>query len=183
MNFHPFPMLTTERLILRQLEHADAPEMFIYRSSEEIMKYICRPRAKTEEDALQLIIRINDLIQKTEVLNWGITLKESNKVIGTIGYVNFKKEHYRAEIGYLLSIDYQRKGIMQEAISAVLEYGFNTLKLHSVEAIVAPENEASIALLEKNHFKREGYFREDFYFEGKFLDSVVYSLLGKSGEA
>jgi [ribosomal protein S5]-alanine N-acetyltransferase len=87
------------------------------------------------------------------------------------------KEHYRAEIGYLLHGSLHGKGVMTEAMRAVLDFGFNTMQLHSVEAVVDPENAASIGLLQKAGFVREGYYRESFFFEGKFLDTAVYSLL------
>jgi len=177
-NFSPFPILETDRLVLRTLTHADAPEMFRYRSSETIMKYIARPRAKTIEDAIVLIDRINTNVANNEGINWGITLNGSEKTIGYIGYMSFRKEDYRAEIGYLLSDEFHRQGIMQEAIRAVLAYGFNEIGLHSVSANVDPENIASLSILEKIGFKREAYFREDFYYDGKFLDSVILSLLG-----
>lgn len=67
--------------------------------------------------------------------------------------------------------------MMQEALAAVLNFGFRTLQLHSVEANVNPGNTASIKLLERNHFIREGYFRENYFYNGRFLDSAVYSLL------
>ncbi|MBP6649301.1 MAG: GNAT family N-acetyltransferase, partial [Bacteroidia bacterium] len=73
--------------------------------------------------------------------------------------------------------DYQKQGIMAEALLKVLDYGFKTMKLHSVEANVNPENAGSINLLEKSGFVREAYFRENYYYDGKFLDSAIYSLL------
>ncbi|HEY9362570.1 MAG TPA: GNAT family protein, partial [Chitinophagaceae bacterium] len=79
--------------------------------------------------------------------------------------------------GYSLLPDHQRKGIMQEALKAVLDFGFNVLQLHSLEANASPENEASLKLLEKNNFIREGYFKENYFFEGRFSDTVTYSLL------
>ena len=66
---------------------------------------------------------------------------------------------------------------MQEPITVVLEYGFNVMKLHSVEALVNPNNIASIRLLEKNGFIREAYFKENYFYNGRFLDTAVYSLL------
>jgi ribosomal-protein-alanine N-acetyltransferase len=98
-------------------------------------------------------------------------------LIGTIGIFNIRKEHYRAEFGYMLHPDYHRQNLMQEAFQPVLEYAFTTMGLHSLEANVDPMNKASIGILEKNGFVREAYFREDFYWQGKFLDSAVYSLL------
>ncbi|HVE60618.1 MAG TPA: GNAT family protein [Chitinophagaceae bacterium] len=177
INLNPFPVLETNRLVLRQINKDDANEIFILRSDSRVMQHILRPIAKTLDDALQLIQIIADTETGGNGITWAITLKETNRLIGTIGYWQMKKEHYRAEIGYLLSPDFQRKGMMQEALSAVINYGFKEIKLHSIEANVAPENKASINLLERNKFVKEGYFKEDYFFEGKFFDTVIYSLL------
>jgi ribosomal-protein-alanine N-acetyltransferase len=118
-----------------------------------------------------------DSLQKNEGITWGIALKNHNVLIGTIGYWKIVKEHYRAEIGYLLHPEYQGKGLMQEAMSAVIDYGFNTMQLHSLEANVNPGNADSIKLLEKNNFLREAWFRENYFYNGKFIDSFIYSLL------
>jgi ribosomal-protein-alanine N-acetyltransferase len=141
------------------------------------MQYILRPIAKTLDDALQLIQIIIDAGINNNGITWAITLKENGQLIGTIGYWQMKKEHYRAEIGYLLSPDFQKKGIMQEAISAVINYGFEVMKLHTIEADVDPNNTASMKLLERNSFIKEGYLKENYFFDGKFSDTVVYSLL------
>ena len=85
--------------------------------------------------------------------------------------------NYRAEIGYRLHPAQHGKGIMNEALKAVLDYGFNVMNLHSVEANTNPGNKESISLLERNGFIREGYFKENYFYDGKFLDSAVYSLV------
>ena len=177
LNLTPFPVIQTDRLTLRQLRQTDASDVLALRSDDEVMKYIGRPRAKSMEDALQLINQINDRISKNESINWAITLKGVEKVIGIIGYVNIKKEHFRAEVGYLLETDCHRKGIMQESLYAVLDFGFKAMMLHSIEAITDPNNGASQSLLKKNKFIQEAFFKEDFYFEEKFLDSAIFSLL------
>ena len=82
-------------------------------------------------------------------INWGISLKENSRLLGTICLFKFQPENYRAEIGYLLHADFHRQGIMNEAMKPVIDYGFNTLKLHSIEANVNPSNLASIKILEK----------------------------------
>jgi len=97
-------------------------------------------------------------------------------LIGTIGFWNILTEHFRAEIGYLLDVDFQGKGIMQEALSKVVEYGFNIMKLHSIEANVNPGNISSTRLLERNNFIKEGYFKENYYYNGRFTDTAVFSL-------
>jgi len=177
INFEPFPKLSTERLVLRQIKTSDCDDLFLLRSNSRVMQFIDRPRTKSPEDALKLIQTISEALINNEGITWGIFLKDEPGLIGTIGYWRIMKEHYRAEIGYLIHHDYQGKGLMQEAISAILSYGFNTMNLHSVEANVNPENAASIKLLERNQFIREGYFKENYYYDGKFLDSAIYSLL------
>lgn len=116
-------------------------------------------------------------MKNNESIIWAITQKEDSKLIGTICFWNIIKEHYRAEIGYSLLYDFQGKGIMQEAMSAVIKYGFEKMNLHSIEANVNPANESSIKLLERNDFIKEAYFKENYFYDGKFLDTAIYSLL------
>ncbi len=177
VSFQPFPVITTDRLVLRQMKHDDKDDMFIMRSDPEMMQYIPRPVAKTTDDIVALIDVINQGTTNNETINWVITLKGIDKVIGTIGFVRMKKEHYRGEIGYMLAKDQQKKGIMQEAIASVISYGFKTMKLHSIEAIVDPANTASARILEKNNFIKEGSLRENEFYNGRFLSSDIYSLL------
>jgi [ribosomal protein S5]-alanine N-acetyltransferase len=176
-SFTPFPILLTERLILRKISPDDAPELFFMRTDERVMRYIDKPRAKTIDETLAFVKKIHDLEANNNAVTWAITLKTDPKLIGTVCLWNLQKEHYRAEVGYALHPDHHRKGIMDEVLRTVIDYGFNTVKLHSIEANVNPANEASIKLLEKNKFVREAYYRENYFFEGKFLDTAIYSLL------
>ncbi|HVF96478.1 MAG TPA: GNAT family protein [Flavisolibacter sp.] len=176
-NFSPFPVLETDRLILRQVTINDAAPLFFLRSSEEVMKYIDRPKAATLQDAVDLIYRLEDVRQKNDGINWGITLKGKDEVIGTIALFHLQKENYRGEIGYLLHPLHQGKGIMKEAIKKVLDYGFSVIQLHSVEATTNVNNEISQKLLESVGFLREAYFRENYFYNGQFMDSAIYCLL------
>ncbi|HWY10373.1 MAG TPA: GNAT family protein [Bacteroidia bacterium] len=176
-NFTPFPTLTTPRLILRKITTDDVPELLIIRSDERIMKYIDRPRAKTNDDVIAFINLINNYEKNNDAINWAISLKDDPKLIGNVCFWRIEKSNYRAEIGYTLHPDHWHKGIMNEVIKEVINYGFNIMKLHSIEANINPANEASAKLLEKNKFVREAYLKENYFFEGKFLDSVIYSLL------
>ena len=177
VNFQPFPQISTGRLLLRKITKGDAADFFTLRSDKDLMRYIDRPVAQTMQDVLNLIEIITTALKNNDGITWGIALRNDPKLIGTIGLWRIIKEHYRAEIGYLLSDAFQRQGIMQEAITAVINYGFNIMQLHSIEANVNPNNTASIMLLEKNKFIREAYFRENYYYNGKFMDSLVYSLI------
>lgn len=177
LNFTPFPTLTTDRLVMRQLHSGDASELFFLRSDERVLKYVKRPPCQSLEEAAAFIERINDIVANNEGILWGITMKGSDTVIGNIAFWRIAREHDRAEIGYVLHPDYYNKNVMSEAVAAALDYGFTVMKLHSVEANTDPLNMASQRVLEKNGFVREAYFRENFYFEGKYLDSAVYCLV------
>lgn len=177
-NFDPFPELTTERLILRRAVMQDAEVLLYMRSSETVMQYIDKERAKTLEDVEALVQIFEDAITSNNGITWAIALKDDPAtLIGTIGFWRIIKQHYRAEIGYMLHPDHWNKGIMKEAIQAAIRYGFDELHLHSIEAHINPDNIASGAILEKTGFVREAYFKEDFYFRGEFRDSAIYSLL------
>jgi len=177
LNFKPFPDLATPRLNLRRINDEDVNEVFFLRSDKQMLQFLDRAPAKSILEAVAWIRMINEGIENDQFIAWGLALKENPALIGTITFWNIKKEHYRAEIGYQLNSKYQGQGLMQEAVTAILDYGFKTIKLHSVEANVNPENLASIKLLERNNFVREAYHKENYYFDGKFLDSAIYSLL------
>ena len=182
INFTPFPNLKTERLVLRRIVKEDVNEIFSLRSDKETMKYVPRPLAKNLEEAMEHIVLIDSKIETNEGINWAITIKNEPKLIGIIGHYQIKPEHFRAEIGYMLLPEYHGKGIITEAIKEVVKYGFEVMKLHSIEAIIDPENFASERVLQKNSFVKEAHLKENEYFDGRFLDTVIYSLIKKQSK-
>jgi ribosomal-protein-alanine N-acetyltransferase len=179
INFTPFPNLETERLYLRRVDKNDASPILELRSNVETMKYIPRPLLKSTEDALDHIAMIDAKIENSEGINWAITLKNDSKLIGIIGFYRIKPEHFRAEIGYMLLPAFSGNGIISEAINEVMNYGFNEMHLHSVEAIIDPNNLGSAKVLQKNGFIKEAHLKENEFYEGRFLDNVIYSRLNK----
>lgn len=180
INFLPFLEIETERLLLRRINNDDVVQVFALRSDAETMKYIPRPLVTTMDEALEHIRMINDKIISGEGINWAITLKGDSELLGIIGHYRIKPENYRAEIGYMLHPDHHGKGIISEAIKAVVGYGFDQMQLHSIEAIIDPDNAASAAVLEKNGFVKEAHLKENECYNGKFLDTVIYSLLKRN---
>jgi ribosomal-protein-alanine N-acetyltransferase len=168
INFTPFPNLMTERLYFRQLTPEDKGEIFKLRSDEKVNRFLTRNQCKTIEEAGAFINKINRGINNNDWIYWAVTLKNDNKFAGTICIWNIQPENYRAEIGYELNSGFWGKGIMKEAIPKVIEYGFEAMKLHSLEADLDPGNSQSVVLLEKNGFIKEGHFKESTYFNGKF---------------
>jgi ribosomal-protein-alanine N-acetyltransferase len=179
-NFSPFPNLETNRLKLRRLKSEDVSEILALRSNPEIMKFIPRPLITTKEEALEFISGMDTNINNNSVINWAITTKEEDSLIGMIGFYRMKPENYRAEVGYILSAKYHGQGIITEALQRVVQFGFEEMKLNSIEAVIDPENYGSEKVVLKNNFVKEGHFKEHAFFEGKFLDSVFYSLLKKN---
>ena len=179
-SFLPFQNLESERLLLRQITLDDVSAVFALRSNPETMKYIPRPLVTTIEEVTNHIKMIQDKIETNEGINWAITLKGDPKMIGIIGHYRIRWEHFRSEIGYMLLPEYHGKGIVTEAIQLMIHYGFNEMRIHSLEAIIAPENSASARVLEKNNFEKEAHFLQNEFYDGQFLDTVIYSLLNKS---
>jgi [ribosomal protein S5]-alanine N-acetyltransferase len=161
-HFTPFPVLKTERLTLRQLISSDDNEIFALRSDDNVNKYLDRKRSKSIDDARNFIQTINENIQRNDSIYWAITLSGIDKLIGTICLFDFSNESSKAEIGYELLPGFQGKGIMQEAISIVIKFGFHHVGLNSIEAYTHSENEGSTRLLEKLDFKRHSADDEDF---------------------
>jgi [ribosomal protein S5]-alanine N-acetyltransferase len=180
LNFSPFPNLETERLLLRRVSDKDAPEIMELRGNPETMKYIPRPLIKNIEDALAHVLMIDEKINANEGINWAITLKGNSKLIGIIGHYKIQKENFRAEIGYMLLPQFHNYGIISEAIHEVVNYGFENMKLHSIEAIIDPRNFASEKTLQKNGFIKEAHILENEFYDGVFIDTVIYSLLKRN---
>lgn len=180
INFLPFQNLETERLLLRRVNIDDAEAIMALRGNPETMRYIPRPLVTTIEEAHEHLAMIDTKIESNEGINWAITLKGNPNLIGIIGHYRIQPQNYRAEIGYMLLPEFHGKGIITEAIKAALIYGFEVMQLHSIEAVIDPDNIASERVLQKNGFVKEAHILENEFFEGKFLDTVIYSLLRRN---
>ncbi|HMS66211.1 MAG TPA: GNAT family N-acetyltransferase [Ignavibacteria bacterium] len=173
--FDTFPVLETDRLVLRKITENDVGDFFNIYSDPEAMKYFGKIPYSTLAEAEMSVQIIKSAFNNKDGIRWGITLKPYDKLIGSGGFWRIIKNHFRAEIGYDLLPEYWKKGIMTEAINAMSDFAFNKMNLHSIEANVDPENTGSIRLLEKCGFIKEGHFKESYFFNNKFLDSVIYS--------
>jgi ribosomal-protein-alanine N-acetyltransferase len=164
---------------LREIVMENSEDLLKLRSDIDAMKYIDRPIPKSISEMHELVTKIQEGVKNNTAVAWGISLIHKNELIGTMSYHRIDLQNHRAEIGYLLNPKYWKTGLMSEAMVVTLDFGFNKMNLHSIEANVNPNNNASIALLKKFNFIKEAYFKENYYFNGKFLDSGIYSLLKK----
>jgi len=177
LKFEKFPELKTDRLLLRQVQYYDIKDMHRMRTDPEVMMHMDIEIPQSINDTQKKFEQEIESFSQGDSVYWAIILKSSNEFIGGAGYWRLIKEHYRAEIGYQLLPKYWRKGLSIEALKAIIQFGFKEMGLHSIEGNVNPKNIPSMKLLEKLGFEQEAYFKENFYFNGKFLDSIIFSLI------
>lgn len=175
--FKRFPSLTTNRLLLRQIQPEDAEALFATFSDEEAMQFYGHEPHRSLDETHRSIEQTQAHYARREAIRWGITLKGEDKVIGSCSFHHFDTGFSRAETGYELNRTFWRQGLMVEAMSAVLTYGFTELGLHRVEAIIDMANEPSKKLLLKLGFTYEGNLRQRYAFLDRFEDEHYFGLL------
>lgn len=175
--FTHFPTLTTNRLQLRQIQPTDAEALFAIRSNQEAMEFYGHEPHQSIEDTHKLIQRLQTIYDQREAIFWIIALKGEDTAIGSCTFFSFGPDYHYAETGYDLHPAYWRQGLMTEAMSAVLTYGFTELGFHRIEADIDPLNTRSKGLLLKPGFTYEGNLRQRFFFRGNFEDEHYYGLL------
>ena len=177
LNFNPFPQLQTQRLVLRKPVPGDVAQLHHLRSNDSVLQYLDRAKPASLDETADFLNKVIANHINGDGIMWIISRPDDAGIMGTIGFWRIEKQQFRAEIGYMLSPQYQRQGYMYEALKSVVDFGFEHMNLHSVEANCNPDNKASMQLLEKSGFIKEAHFKENYYYNGKFLDSVIYSLI------
>ncbi|WP_219834080.1 GNAT family N-acetyltransferase [Paenibacillus sp. R14(2021)] len=172
-----FPRLETTRLRLREITVDDEKDLFDCFSNEQVTRYYGQETFNHSEQAKVLI----DFFAKSYIekrgIRWGIELKGTRGLMGTIGFNAWSPKHKRAEIGYELNPAHWRKGYASEAVSSVIQYGFNEMSLTRIGAVVFIDNEVSNRLLTKLGFQKEGLLRDYMYQNGNAYDTYVYAIL------
>lgn len=174
--FSQFPVLETKRLVLRQLRYEDGADIHAYFNADLAKYYDWLPKTVAEGRGFVRFFKTG--YEEEQSIRWGITLKPSDRVIGTCGFSDF--DHFsRAELGYELANDYWGLGIMGEALRAIIPFGFYEIDMHRIQASVFPENQASLKLLEKLGFQREGVLRQYTYIKHRDVweDCLLLALL------
>ncbi len=169
--------LATDRLSLRKAQVSDAEALFAVRSEPAVTRQYGQEPDRSVDDSLKWIQNGLDNCARHEAMTWAITLKGKDTAIGECCIWNIDRVHRCAEIGYELHPAYWRKGIMTEALTAILAYGFGELGLHRMEANPLASNIASQGLLLKLGFKREGTLRQRHFFHDRFDDQIYFGLL------
>lgn len=171
MDFSPFPVLVTKRLILRQLNDSDDLSIYSLRSDENVNKCIERPILSSIREAKKFIEKINSGINQGQWVYWALCQKDQPDLIGTICLWNFSVDKTIAEVGYEQKPDFQGHGFMNEALQCILAYGFGTIGLIKIEAYTHIDNLNSTRLLERNHFLFDPKRKDE-----KNPYNIIYSL-------
>lgn len=181
-NFEIYPQMETERLVLNEIKSEHAEDLSVLLSDEAVAKYEYFYPTQTLDQVHKFINHYAQERSEAEEITWGIFEKASNRLIGTCCLGDFCDDARRAEIGYAVVQSKWGKGYAIEALQAVLAYGFNVLDLNRIEGTITPGNDASIRVLEKLGFVREGHVRERDLIKGELVDGIIMGLLKKEFE-
>lgn len=172
-----FPELQTEYLVLREIQSEDREALFAIFSSPQVIRYYGQEKLENLEQADDMKVTFEKMFEEKRGVRWGIERKETSGLIGTIGFHLWNAKHKRAEIGYELLPDFWGKGYASEVVAEIVKFGFQTMNLTRVGAVVFTENTASAKVLTKNKFKVEGVLRDYMYQSGRAHDATVFSVL------
>ena len=173
------PELRTQRLRIRKLTMRDAEDIYRYGRDPEVARHVLWDAYRSVGEARAYLRYMLRRYRNREPASWGIELVESGKVIGTIGFMWIQEDNAAAEVGYSLARDQWNRGIMTEALKAVIDYGFGRLNLNRIEAQHETTNPASGAVMRKCGMRREGTLRERLYNKGRYVDVELYAILRK----
>jgi len=173
------PDLDTARLRLRKLTMQDAHDIYHYSKDREVARHVLWDAHRSIGESRAYLRFMLRKYRLKEPASWGIEYLATGEIIGTIGFMWIQTDNSSAEIGYSLSRDYWNRGIMTEALKAVIEYGFSFLNLNRIEAQHETTNPASGAVMRKCHMQKEGTLRSRLMNKGKYVDVDLYAILKK----
>ena len=173
------PDLVTPRLRLRRLTMRDAQDIYRYSRDPDVARHVLWEAHRSIGDSRAYLRYMLRRYRSHEPASWGIEWAETGRIIGTIGFMWIQQENSAAEVGYSLAKEFWNRGIMTEALNAVLRYGFDTLNLNRIEAQHEVTNPASGAVMRKCHMLREGTLRSRLFNKGRYVDVDLYAILRK----
>ena len=171
------PVIDAGRVRLRPLTDGDVPALFDVFGDPEVMRYWSSPPIADIDGAHALLADIHRHFEAKTLFQWGVARLEDDLVIGTTTIFHIDKDHRRAEIGFALGRRHWGKHYATDAVTALIRFAFAELDLHRLEADPDPQNAASIAVLTKQGFEREGLLRERYFLNGEPQDAEYYGLL------
>ncbi|HZI60322.1 MAG TPA: GNAT family protein [Pyrinomonadaceae bacterium] len=177
MDSNSLPTITTPRLVMRWASEDDVDAIYEIFSDPRVMRYWSSGPLPNREAAAAMQREIVQHNLSDTQMKWGLALRDTNKLIGTVTLFNLSISNGRAEIGYAMGSAYWGKGYMNEALKALIVHAFDVMNFRRLEADVDPRNDASIRTLERLGFQREGFLRERWHVGGELQDAYFYGLL------
>lgn len=178
-----FPILTTERLSLRPLTHADADAMIAIFGSPDVLRFLNNDPVQTHDQAIGMIDWLNAQFTENQTPNWAITLHGDESVIGQCGTYAWDRDDQHVDIGYHMLPSQWGRGYASEAARAVIDWCFGALGVHRVQADCTEGNLASERVLLKCGFSLEGIWRESCWEHGRFVNIKQFGLLRSEWKA
>jgi ribosomal-protein-alanine N-acetyltransferase len=176
-DYSTFPKIETDRLTYRQMTHDDAQGLFDMFSQEEAVTHLEIEAFKKIEEAIEMIDWYNDMFDDKGSWRWGIYLKSDDTFIGTAGFFMWEETHRKATIGYDFNPKYWNQGYATEVTNRMVQFGFEEMNLHRIEADTNEDNYGSIRVLEKSGFTLEGMWRENTWEKGRFVSLKQFGIL------
>lgn len=180
--FARLPVIETERLILRKLTMRDAADLYRYCQDREVSRHVLWEAHASIWETRAYLRYILYQYRNGQPGSWGIVLRETGRVVGTIGYMSYSPDNATVEVGYSLSREHWDKGLMTEALCAVIGETFRALHLHRIEAMHFTDNPASGRVMEKCGMHHEGRLRERICCKGVFRDVEMWGILRRDWE-
>jgi ribosomal-protein-alanine N-acetyltransferase len=175
--FSVFPLIESERLLLRQHTPEDAADCFACYADPEVFRYSPLFEETTLESATHTLNRLLTWHQERFLLCWAIVLKANQCFMGKIQLEEWSDEDHRTAVGYRLGKQYWGKGYATEALRAVIAYLFEQTTVNRISTSAWSENIASIRVLEKAGMRFEGLARQRRLAKGAFRDVKFYAML------
>jgi ribosomal-protein-alanine N-acetyltransferase len=173
-----FPIIATERLVLRDVQLSDAADVLVFRGDPVVQRFDDPPIHTVAEAEAFIVDELHAEYASGDGIAWGVTLAHQDVVVGLVGFHRWDRYHRRAEVGYGLARTHWGQGLASEALRAIIRYGFDQMELNRIYARTIADNHESVRLLDRLGFQREGTQRahslED---DGTFHDSAVYGML------
>ena len=177
MDWNDFPILDTNRLVLREITLSDTNSIYEIYRDPRVAEYDSFPPIRTIGEARNTIHNYRRDFKEKKQMRWGIVRRTDNCMIGTCVFMNFDYTSRRCEVGCGLVSSEWNKGYMAEALRSLIDYGFDMLGLNRIEAYIILGNSASVRLFGKLGFAYEGVVREREYFKGRFHNEIIMSML------
>lgn len=175
--FMNLPELITPRLLLRSMSVDDAPDLFAYASDPLVSRFLSWDAHTTIDDSRRFLQDAVDAYAAGDARSWAVVHRADGRMIGTAGFLFWDLRANRSEIGYAMSAMYWGQGLMTEAVSEIVRFGFETMTLNRIEARCDALNRASVRVLEKAGMRHEGTLRQQFVIDGEYRDMQLYAIL------